>query len=522
MPSVCSGLAIGFPIAARGAALLAAAMCVCAGQARTIVVPDDIDNLSDAFEAAPDGGTIVIDGGTHTLLDPVRVDGKSVTVRGQNGAVIDGSLLDGASPMLRVVGRADAGGRGTIVIEGLTFAHGANTTGTIGGDGAMGGAVLAERSDLTLRGCSFRRNSAASGGAVGMVGPGALRIEGSAFDDNAAARHGGAVVTVDGSRVEIVGSVFTGNAAGGSGGAVAVEGRGADVVASGSRFIGNTAAVDGGAVLIADHVRVFVANSVFAGNDAGEHGGAIARRGGELVIDQNSFTGNTATFGGAIATDGGGRMVLRSVTSIRNRALRGGDVFAGGSVLITGSSSIFWSDTESGGHPITGEAAVTARLSHALVRGGWDGFGHNNIDANPMLADVVGPDGVDGTGDEDLRPRAGSPVVDTGEPGVETPWSGDLSGRGRTASDRGFGYRALDERAERRIDIGAFEHQRGELAWSPVDLVEPFGAVDGEDLRAALDLLQAGDARVDFVVPFGVVDAADAVEVIGQLAELIR
>jgi hypothetical protein len=83
-------------------------------------------------------------------------------------------------------------------------------------------------------------------------------------------------------------------------------------------------------------------------------------------------------------------------------------------------------------------------ITHSDIQGGFPGTG--NIDADPMFVDADGADNVVGTEDDDLRHKAGSPCIDTGDNGAVPAWvETDIRGRPRIMNSR--------------VDMGAYEAQ---------------------------------------------------------------
>ena len=69
--------------------------------------------------------------------------------------------------------------------------------------------------------------------------------------------------------------------------------------------------------------------------------------------------------------------------------------------------------------------------SYSCIDMGWPGEG--NISSDPLLVDPLGPDGIAGTEDDDLRLAAGSPCIDAGDNLALPADSFDLDGNGNTA-----------------------------------------------------------------------------------------
>jgi hypothetical protein len=202
------------------------------------------------------------------------------------------------------------------------------------------------------------------------------------------------------------------------------------------KIINNNAETLGGGVYTEIACQPSIVNCLFSGNSADKGGGIYIPIGGVVCTLINcTFSGNSATdIGGAVgnAPDPPPMMGAPSDTYVYN--------------------CILWENTDSTGNGATSQISdnVSAEASYSCIQGGWTGVGMGNIDADPLLADPDGPDNVVGTTDDNVRLRAGSPCIDTGDnaqlpPGVTT----DLMGNSRFVDGDG------DLTAT--VDIGAYE-----------------------------------------------------------------
>jgi len=410
------------------------------------------------------------------------------SVVGQGGAIwFAGWFRDAVIEDSIFRDNAAIGGAGQIVAGGAVAGTGSSPSGrlairgsefegnrAVGRDGAVAqGGALSMREALVYE-CVFEGNAADVGGAIhatvvfahdsifraneasqsgGAVAASIGTVARSVFEDNHASGDGGAVAAMGtATRLTVSSSVLRANSAGGSGGGVdfgssadshmracriernaaaaggGVAGAGAIVIAN-SRLIGNTAAGDGGgASWSAGHQRVV--SSVFLANVAGRRGGAIAATDGEALLS----------------------------TIAQNRAAEtGGVAFIGSSPspapLVEGS--ILWGNHDDTGAPIE---AMQVSLNGVEVRRsiveGLDSLaGTDNLDADPRFRDAIGPDGVQGTGDEDLSLSRNSPAI-------------DAAGDAGESRDGALDVRLLPRRVAiggRTIvgqpDLGAFEAQ---------------------------------------------------------------
>jgi len=138
--------------------------------------------------------------------------------------------------------------------------------------------------------------------------------------------------------------------------------------------------------------------------------GGGARQHGTASWYDCVFSGNTAGSGGGIAaTDSGGS--ISGCTVVENRATIQSGATGGVEVVgMTISNSILWGNVAPSGSVNRQQIAgpfgpVEATTIQAAT--GFDGL-------NPRFANSVGPDGVAGTQDDDLRLLPGSPCIDAG------------------------------------------------------------------------------------------------------------
>ena len=153
-------------------------------------------------------------------------------------------------------------------------------------------------------------------------------------------------------------------------------------------------------------------------------------------------------------------------------------------------------------------------LDYSCVRG-WTGAlgGVGNSGDDPLFVDSIGPDGLEGTGDEDFRLSPNSPLINAGDPSyVPDSEDADLDGHARTLCNR--------------VDMGAYEFGIGDYncdrilelsdfaAWSicmtgppdSPDHPEPYPAdCEAYDFHAEvddrIDLLDFAGLQNQFVTP---------------------
>ncbi len=366
---------------------------------------------------------------------------------------------------------------GTAILEGFTISGG-YSAGETGGDlcdYTCGGGLFSEGGSATIRNCTFRDNSAGAGGAIYAMDAANLALQGCTFTGNAgASTSGGSAVFsmysdpifedctfVDNLGVAMVSigdptlvrCAFISNEGGG------LDSPEGDPILTDCTFMDNSGSTWAG--MTNDWGHPILTNCAFIGNYGtamhksgrgsltlinstflGNHGTALYC-GGALVVNC-VFSGNYGAFTPAIRT-GGARMVNCTVvsnSSDNSPAIRG----SGARTIIT--NSIIWGNTAGG---VGGESAqIGGRetefiISDSIIEG-WTGAygGTGNSGQDPLLVDPLGPDGIAGTEDDNLRLTIGSPAIDAGDTdavGADQPT--DLDGEPRVIGAA--------------IDMGAYE-----------------------------------------------------------------
>jgi predicted outer membrane repeat protein len=298
---------------------------------------------------------------------------------------------------------------------------------------------------ITVRGCRFEENDAEYYGAWSDQNTTFLTVEECVFVRNSSIVQGGAMSHaqtggVDLDPVRFRRSVFTDNVCTEGGGGALRLGA-ADGELEACVFTSNRA-TSGGAILA---------------------GTQFTKRGAQdLILVNCLLQGNEATFGGGILGEDNPLFRLVNTTLIDNVAT-GFDVagvFTEADVVDIDGSILHGNVGSSGG----GEAAqLTATfpggvsVDYTLLEG-YSGLfpGTGNLDVDPAFVDRLGPDGVAGTGDEDLAPASGSPLIDAGNnaalpAGVVT----DLAGAPRFQDDPGTADTGAGTPPV--VDIGALE-----------------------------------------------------------------
>lgn len=240
------------------------ALCLAAGETSAVVtVPDGTavtltaGPLSYAPAAAAtllvtSGGTWTVDGGHRRILDldTGLVGGVAVTLEGvelRDGvpSAADAAVVGGGGAVL--AGSGDPARPDALTLRRCVVSGSANAAGA-GDATAPGGAVQMSGGTLTVDGCTFRDNTAdgAPGGAVAMIGlheADAVLVTGSTFERNTVTGGagsgvlGGGALYVEGASLTLRGSVLTDNAV--SSGSPAAA-RGGAVLATGPTAVSGT------------------------------------------------------------------------------------------------------------------------------------------------------------------------------------------------------------------------------------------------------------------------------------------
>jgi predicted outer membrane repeat protein len=347
------------------------------------------------------------------------------------------------------------------------------------GANASGGAV-SSNGYVAIDQCYFTGNVASAwGGALRLMGTGSIRN--SVFDSNVALFQGGGAIFRPPSDAPVVNCDFSSNSALWGGAVADPEGNGMTL---NCRFVGNEAAL-GGAVGHAFSSSGSYFNCLFVGNSVTHEGGAV-------FVDHECH----------------GTFV--NCTVFENTAdLAGGGIYAGSSQNPPGNGSvtirncILWNNDVNGSisesTQIFTDLDDAATADYSCIQGltGMLG-GAGNIGDDPLFVDPLGPDGLPGTEDDDLRLQSASPCIDAGANSAVPLDSADLDedddlieftpidldGLPRFVDatdviDTGCGMGAI-------VDMGAYEFQTGTaLQLQPADLTGD-GVINAIDLATLL------------------------------------
>ncbi len=346
---------------------------------------------------------------------------------------------------------------GDVAVTGCEF-----TENTVDGGLASGYART-----LTVRQCSFRRNSAGTnsesgtGGAI-RVGPYVrATIEDCTLVENSAGSGGGIDQDYSG-HLTVRNCVVAANTATGR---VAYTGDGGGIALGGTTalvercvIVGNSGRIGGGIYSSETSVR----HCIISGNRAVENGGGVQMMAGELV--------NCALSGNLAVQDGGGLYLpaksdrllnVVNCTFTANSAQRKGGGIYLASTNASVTNGILWANSDLSG---AGEGAqivgsIKGRVNFTCVQGltgALGGTGNNGAD--PRFADSDGVDNLPGTSDDDLRLVHGSSCIDAGDNAAVPPeLMLDLQGWARLIDDiltpdTGAGQPPI-------VDMGAYEYE---------------------------------------------------------------
>ncbi len=411
--------------------------------------------------------------------------------------------------------RGDPGLDASTLLDGFSIIDG-SADGSYPDDAGAG--IRLQDAALTVRACRFTTHSGLDGGAAAVVG-GSPTFDRCTFVANLSEGNGGGVAASS-ATVKLLACVFSGNYAGIGGGgfsaysstldvldctvrdnAALVFGGGAytygcALACQRSTFESNVAANDfpanhdGGGGLYCDGGTTLVRDGSFLSNLTTDGGGGLLLRGGAPTLVNVLIAENTAAYNGgglhAVAdpalrlvntcavgnvswNDGGGLSLsggtpaLLNCTLVFNRVLgfgAGGGIYASDANLLV-RNGILWNNRNAQG---AGQSAQLARqggsldIRYACVQG-WDGSwgGEGNWGSDPRFIDSLGPDGIPGTRDDNLRLDADSPCGNAAANALLPADEWDLDGDGDVTEPLPYD---LDDRRRIRggtVDMGAFE-----------------------------------------------------------------
>lgn len=340
-------------------------------------------------------------------------------------------------------------------------------TGNLAGETGGGGAIWANNylGSAAITGSTFRSNSAGYDGGAVYVGYMDATVSDSEFYDNYAGRVGGAIVGYEMKSLTVTNSTFDSNSSFSSGGAIYFndyESPEATFEVSNSTFVGNDSINEDAGAIQADGPSVVIDQSTFTGNSAAGVGGALYLFGG-ATIRNSTISGNSAGSVGGVA------MGFADSLTIVNTIVSGNTETAP-----DGTADLRVSDSIENGPP--GTELLVPSIDHSIVGVSTvdvaaAGTG-NIISTDPKLG-ALGDNGGD---TETMVPLSGSPAIDAGDSSVHTfPFD-----------------QRLGTRVQGVIDIGAVEVQPAPPTTTvpaPTTTIDPSAGVlppTGSDSRTGL------------------------------------
>ena len=203
---------------------------------------------------------------------------------------------------------------------------------------------------------------------------------------------------------------------------------GVSPVVSNCSFLRN----NGGGIILENYSSTTLNNCTFSANNAGIS--ALTSYG--LTITNCTFSGNNYGIFGSNCFDA----TLTNCTFSQNDS---GIYGIGGSA----KNCILWD---------LGTEIVSwngLNITYSDVRGGW--LGEGNIDADPLFLDPLGPDGIAGTGDEDLHLLPDSPCIDAGDP--NSSWENEPWPNGARINMGAYGNTAEATQSRGPLQFAGFE-----------------------------------------------------------------
>jgi hypothetical protein len=384
----------------------------------------------------------------ESLQADVRVLGVVFHPRGGRAIATRGGSLELTNSEVsgNNVANAPGDGAGVLItngasatISGTTFAD--NEARVSARGFGFGGHVQVIDSAILIEDSSFLRGGGVSGGAIRLQGSTTATIRRSTFEGNAASAEGGAIAVVGAPEVTVEASTLRANSSGQYGGAVDAK---TDVTTvnlrlDGCALLSNVATTAGGAVSYRSASSFAITDAAIAGNNARDGGAIYLNRATDVRVIRGAFCGNEASRdGGAILADATDALALESSAFFENLARNGGAVMTYGGALDFQNNSFIANDATTGGAIRTSPDAMIFNNNLVAftprgrgvdvstpVSATWSAFYQNlPSDGTPGLSLGVGTVAsdpllqrfaADGRCDDNVQPRATSPLVDAGD-----------------------------------------------------------------------------------------------------------
>ncbi len=321
------------------------------------------------------------------------------------------------------------------------------------------GAVSLMDADAQIAYCYLSYNQAGDSGGAVSNDYGKSSIVACTLTENRAAHHGGAMTNYY-SDVLVTACTFIRNQSDSKGGAVYNNFSSAynndSPVFTDCQFIDNTTGMRGGAVQNS-WCNTIQTNCIFVGNLSTDEGGAVYNDHSAPTYVNCLFNMNHADIaGGALCNFDTNAQVINCTffanTASQGRAVASTDTTITHS-LIQVANSILW---DQGNEIAKDNSATQVSATYSNIYGSYQGTG--NVFVDPRFTNALGPDGICGTPDDNLRLADASPCIDAAEyAAVPVDVNTDLDGKPRflddpATVDTGHGTPPM-------VDMGAYEFQ---------------------------------------------------------------
>ncbi|XP_004363558.2 hypothetical protein CAOG_03830 [Capsaspora owczarzaki ATCC 30864] len=261
-----------------------------------------------------------------------------------------------------------AGGVADVENNSVFEVFNSNFTGNFADTDSSGGGVVYAKDGTSVwfQGCNFMSNSAKgqSGGVIFAGATANITLLQSTFTTNTASSYGAIVYTGTQPSINIIGSTFSSNSA--TIGGIVYTGGTASITISGSTFTSNSATSSNGGVVYT--ATITISGSTFTANKAtsADAGVLYVGNGAGIIIDNSTFTSNTAyTDAGVIRTGTTSQVTITSSTFSQNSASGAGGVFLleGASSAVVASDTLFYSNQAISGGVLDMISSNTLRAS---------------------------------------------------------------------------------------------------------------------------------------------------------------
>lgn len=196
---------------------------------------------------------------------------------------------------------------------------------------ASEGIIFAESGNLTIKGSTFTNTTNLTFSIIHATSPGNLNIEDCIFS-NSKSKYATAIYTSR--KLNINGSLFENLSADMTGGAIVLKGNYTSVIKN-TQFRNTKANKNGGAIYVdfqKNTEGLELKNTTFI-NSSAEFGGAICQLEGYMMIEDSTFSKNTATYSGGAIYGSYANLVLTDSEINSNKVTSGDTTTAGGIYL---------------------------------------------------------------------------------------------------------------------------------------------------------------------------------------------